>query len=96
MTALSRFQYDIRAECVRVLYCRYEKEFGTPIYERDWDVLVVLDACRADLMDEVANNYGFIEPYTRHDSMGSNYGQCLRRNFVEEYRKEMAETVMVT
>jgi len=34
---------------------------GTPIYEREWDVLVVLDACRLDLMEGVADEYEFIE-----------------------------------
>lgn len=31
---------------------------GTSIYECDWDILVILDACRADLMREVAIDYG--------------------------------------
>jgi len=34
---------------------------GTNIYERDWDALVVLDACRVDILREVADEYEFID-----------------------------------
>lgn len=36
------------------------RNYGTPIWERDWDVLVVLDACRLDLFREVAPEYEFL------------------------------------
>ena len=29
--------------------------YGTNVYDREWDVLVVLDACRADLLESVAD-----------------------------------------
>lgn len=35
--------------------------YGTPIYDEEWDVLVFLDACRADLMAEVASSYPFVD-----------------------------------
>lgn len=34
--------------------------YGTPVYDREWDLLVVLDACRADLLSEVADDYEFL------------------------------------
>lgn len=37
---------------------RFGGHIGTPIWEYgDWDVLVVLDACRVDLMEEVIDEY---------------------------------------
>ncbi|UHH26535.1 alkaline phosphatase family protein [Halobacterium noricense] len=69
---------------------------GTPIYERDWDVLIVLDACRYDLMEEVYHEYGFLETLESFHSVGSSSSEWMRRNFTEEYREEIERTVHVT
>ncbi|PSQ16661.1 hypothetical protein BRD00_10395 [Halobacteriales archaeon QS_8_69_26] len=55
--------------------------YGTPIYEHDWDVFVVLDACRADLMAEVADEYDFVDTTTTY-SVGSSSGEWIQKNFV--------------
>jgi hypothetical protein len=100
VTATRRVTYDAHAELVRLLFERFEGEVGVPVYERDWEVLVILDACRADLMDEVAREhsgeYPFLEPYSRHTSAGSNSGEWMARNFTDEYAEEMAETAVVS
>ncbi|MFB6151549.1 MAG: hypothetical protein ABEJ40_07070 [Haloarculaceae archaeon] len=100
VTATKRVTYDAHAETVRLLFERFEGDVGVPVYERDWDVLVILDACRADLMDEVAREYAdeypFLAPYRRHTSLGSNSGEWMDRNFTDEYADEMAGTAMVT
>lgn len=31
--------------------------FGTNVYEKDWDVLVLLDTCRVDALAEVSGEY---------------------------------------
>jgi len=33
---------------------------STHVFDRDWDVLVVLDACRVDLLRSVAGEYDFV------------------------------------
>ncbi len=68
---------------------------GTPIYDRDWDLLVVVDACRLDLMREVAPGYGFVDEVRAVRSLDSMTLQWMRRNFVPEYGAEMAETAYV-
>lgn len=95
-TALKRMSYDVHAEGVRMLFSHFEPEYGVNVFERDWDVLVILDACRTDLMDEVADDYDFLEKYRTHNSVGSNSGQWMRRTFAPEYRDEMARTALVT
>lgn len=96
VTATRRVSYDIHAELVRLLFEYFEADFGVPVYEREWEVLVILDACRADLMDEVADDYPFLEKYRTHDSLGSNSGQWMERNFTDEYAEEMRQTAVVT
>lgn len=68
---------------------------GTPIYEEEWDVLLVLDACRADLMAEVADEYDFVDTNSTWSVAGGSRA-WMQRNFTEEHADEMAETVYVT
>lgn len=69
---------------------------GTPIYEREWDLLVVLDACRADFLKEMESEYGFLGDVGEAESVGSYSLSWMEGNFSEEYSDEMAETIHVT
>lgn len=44
---------------------------GTPVWDRDWDVLLILDACRLDLLEEVVDDYPFLGVVRTHDSVAS-------------------------
>jgi hypothetical protein len=69
---------------------------GEHVFDRDWDVLLLLDACRVDVMAEVADDYAFLDrPGTMH-SVGSSSMQWIERTFSDEYRDEMQNTVYVT
>lgn len=69
---------------------------GDPVFGRDWDVLLVLDACRYDLMVEVANEYNFIGDVERFTSTASSSRQWMSKNFGTEYADEMVRTAHVT
>lgn len=69
---------------------------GTSVYQRDWDVLVVLDACRVDVLREVAGQYPFLDEVSVHRSPGSCSPQWMNETFTEQYRSEIAETVYIT
>lgn len=69
---------------------------GTNIYEKDWEVLVVLDACRVDLMEEVADEYPFVRSVGEITSVGSMSEEWLRKTFGGEYSTEVSETIYVT
>ncbi|MFC7131176.1 hypothetical protein [Haloferax chudinovii] len=68
---------------------------GTPIYQADWDVLIVLDACRFDLMNEVEQEYDFISNVERYRSVDTATERWMQKNFVEEYQREMESTLYV-
>ncbi|WP_137287512.1 alkaline phosphatase family protein [Halorussus salinisoli] len=75
--------------------------YGEPIYERDWDVLLVLDACRVDLMREVAaeerDRFPFLDPeFEVFDSAGSMSKEWMEKNFGDEYADEKANTAYVS
>lgn len=72
---------------------------GTPVWERDWDVLLILDACRLDLMKEVAGEYSFIGGSENVDSLwsiASMSDDWIERTFDEAYREDVESTAYVS
>lgn len=74
---------------------------GTPIWDREWDVLCVLDACRLDLMREVCADgaYGFLPGEDGVDhlwSVASQSAEWMDRTFAPAFRDEMARTAYVS
>lgn len=67
---------------------------GRSIFDKEWDVLLVLDACRYDLMRQVADEYDFIESVEEFTSLGSSSNTWMEANFRGEPRT--AETAYVT
>lgn len=71
-------------------------EPGQNIYEKEWDLLVVLDACRVDAMAEVIDEYSFLTELHTHRSTASTSGEWMRTSFTEEYEQELQNTVYVS
>jgi len=71
--------------------------YGTPAYEADWDLLVVLDGCRPDTLRAVADDYAFVDAVATRRSVGSCSSDWLTATFgPDRYRSLVAETAMVT
>lgn len=68
---------------------------GTPIYAREWDVLIVLDACRTDLMREVQSEFAFLEDLRTIWSVGSVTKEWMSETFRAEFAEEMARTAYI-
>jgi len=68
------------------------QDHGVSIYDLDWDVCIILDACRYDLMTDVADEYEFLDTVEQRRSLDSMTPAWMRRTFVEERAEEMAET----
>ena len=87
--------YDIYAG---LWWLAYPIPRGTNVYERDWDVLVILDACRVDLLRSVADEYDFIGEgnVDRVESVGSMSKEWMAKTFDDDHADEVAETVYVT
>lgn len=71
-------------------YPGYEE--GVSVMEEDWDNLIVLDACRSDTFEKVADLDRFSNFSTRI-SLGSHSSEWTRRNF---QGKEFGDTVYVS
>lgn len=68
---------------------------GVPIYEEDWDLLIILDGCRMDLMEEVAPDFSYIEDIGATRSVDTMTREWMKKNFQEEYADEMANTAFI-
>ena len=68
---------------------------GETFWNREWDVLLVLDAFRADLMRELADEVEYIDCVGSVWSNASTSGEWMQRNFNERYATEMSETAFV-
>jgi len=68
--------------------------YGTDVYEREWDALVVLDACRADLLRAVAPEFDVVGDVDTLRSVGSSSSEWLENTF--RGTPETGRTVMVT
>lgn len=73
----------------------------TPVWDRDWDVLVLLDGCRLDLFQAVADadDCEVLPDASAVDalwSVGSQSAEWMARTFDARYATEMARTAYVT
>lgn len=62
----------------------YPRKKGISIPDADWDTLIILDACRADTFESVANMSRF-DSYDRVLSRGSATNEWLQENFTETF-----------
>jgi hypothetical protein len=69
---------------------------GDPIWEREWDVLLILDACRYDVFRDTYRDADWIDNLESVQSVGSASPEWMDETFADEYRDEMAETAYVT
>lgn len=66
---------------------------GTNVFEREWDLLVIVDACRLDLYREAVADgefgFGEVDSVWSLDSMTRAW---MRKTFVESYTDELSRT----
>ena len=66
------------------------------IYDEEWDLLVVLDGCRYDLLTEVSDEYNFVSNSSPRYSPASSSSEWLEANFIPQYSNEMESTAYIT
>ena len=76
-------------------------QFGTNVYDRagEWDLLVVLDACRVDALRRIAPEYDFLPRPAEIASMwslGSASTEWLSKPFTTDHREAIAGTAYLS
>ena len=70
--------------------------YGTNIFKREWDLLIVLDACRVDAIEAVADEYDFLRESSSVRSVGSTSFEWMNNTFRTEHADEVSTTAMIT
>lgn len=65
---------------------------GTNIFERKWDVLIILDACRVDALREVSSEYDFILDTNSIWSVGSSSPEWIANTFERKWLDKIKRT----
>lgn len=65
---------------------------GTHVFERDWDVLVLLDTCRVDALRAVADECPFLGDVEQLRSVGGTSSEWMGATFDRSRRDELRET----
>lgn len=69
---------------------------GLNIYDENWDLLIVLDGCRTDVIREISDEYSFIDTIDIRWSIGSHSREWIANTFVESKLEEIQNTAIVS
>lgn len=70
--------------------------FGRNIYDSEWDLLIILDACRVDTLREVEDEYDFIDGVDSVWSTGSQSAEWMANTFTESHREAIKGTTYIS
>ncbi|WP_435097457.1 hypothetical protein [Halarchaeum sp. P4] len=87
----------VALELLSRTYYTYGKRTDTDdVFARDWDALVVLDACRADLMAAVVDDYDWLTHEGSVQSAGATSSEWLTETFGPLPAETLADVGYVT
>lgn len=69
---------------------------GTNVFEREWDLLIVLDACRVDALRTVAPEFPFIDGVDSMWSLGSSSHEWLCNTFTNSFKEAIEGTMYIS
>jgi hypothetical protein len=69
---------------------------GQNVFAADWDMLIILDACRVDALHAVTSEYAFLDAIDTRWSVGSTSFEWMVHTFDQRYREEIENTAYVT
>lgn len=87
------YEYALRAPLTVV---NGSHTLGTNVFDREWDVLVVLDTCRVDALRAVSEEYDFLNDVGSLWSTGGATAEWIARTFDERHAAEIGETAYLS
>lgn len=71
-------------------------QVGTNIFDRDWDLLVILDACRVDSLASVSDSMPWLSDVGQIRSVGSTSPEWVIKTFNQEHLPKIEETAFIS
>lgn len=62
----------------------------------DWDLVIILDACRVDALKQVADEYDYIGDVKTIYSVGSHSHEWMAKTFTERFKQQIQNTRYIT
>ncbi len=69
---------------------------GTSIFDRDWDLCIILDTCRVDAIRQIADEYSYINGVDRTVSVGASSPEWMAQTFRCKWRDTLQDTAYLT
>jgi hypothetical protein len=69
---------------------------GSNIFEQDWDLLIILDACRIDAIHSIKSEYDFINRIDNFVSVGGQSAEWIAKTFDKKYIDIIKNTAYIT
>lgn len=69
---------------------------GTNVFDKDWDVLIILDTCRIDALETVGDKYDFLSDIGSLKSVGGSSAEWIARTFDTDHRDEISNTAYLS
>jgi len=69
---------------------------GRNVFNYNWDLLIILDTCRFDALQEMTSDYNFLTDISKCWSIGGNTLEWISQTFADRYLNEIRRTRYVT
>lgn len=73
-----------------------KRPWGTNIFNREWDALIILDACRVDALEEIADEYEFLSVDNSITSVGSTSFEWMNHTFSSNHIEDVRDTAYIS
>lgn len=77
-------------------YLNTKISIGENIFQRDWDLCILLDTCRVDGMNVIKNEYQFINNVGSTLSVGARSPEWIAKTFSKLYTNEIENTAYLS
>ena len=69
---------------------------GENVFNRVWDLLILLDTCRVDAMKKMEKEFGFINATDELFSVGARSPEWIAKTFSEDYARDIEKTAYLS
>jgi hypothetical protein len=75
---------------------RYYDLISTNVYEREWDILIILDCMTCEMVNRCVDEYSFLSDMDSIVSVGSTSTEWMEKTFTQNYLSEVNNTLYIT
>lgn len=79
-----------------LLHASKRLPLGTNIHDKEWDLLIILDACRVDALRHVGEEYDFLDEIDSIWSVGSTSFEWMTFTFRQRHLDKIQQTAYIT